>query len=1287
MPGKPSTESDKAGTKAPNSFYTLPPQPVPLLATMTADTKTSQTKTLARDTAAQQTISGPNNRLVENAAGGTDAPMIGYAIVKTVSRTLLFTLVALAVKALILPPVQAGETPLRDFSGFHSSKDPLIAKGWPTMGADKRHKESITKLNNDIKEWIKGRLEGDHRLLPPEKDYPLQKLAIMDINTGAVIPLLGSKAEGELILGHPSASSELPFSPVFLESLKVRFRLGANWNYVLLNALNEVTHLLPPIDQPLEKHPASSKELHKGYFLSLGMLSARANIEFLGLTNVAEKNAPIFIINPANRGQEKVSHLPAGLIQQLQTLDRGQSGQLALVTATRSPEGESTFSRVLMPIDALTTDSPFVSQKGSIALATTWPAKQLLTTEVDKAQQGMIRADFMPRRNLKDYLSSTPPDAYHRLDLAIGIDAESGEKLFHRIGSLPKPADWDSREENGLKLIPKKEINVTARQLLQFASSPRFASQAFFIIEHYTNKGISNVYRLSRYNIEKQLTVLFDKDSETIETLTEDPAVLANADLESYPYAIYKLPSANGDRLDSNRIVSDDTLNNDLPPIEETEQPPATKRKAVKTAQPDKTVKVTPETTRTTEAENIVTETGKTGKQTAQADSQKDLWLSEDEIDIQSTKDQHNSKKPKKTADTAPLPRRSERLKNSMTMDELLAQNPSLAIDNANRLQQLDPEALQRAFGAILDNADKLVALKPAEKGKPVDILTAQKHQKEKDKAMVNLQKQLPPILSEQLSAAIANRSGKGAGLPSSGSSTSGKIKSPDQPFKQKPKKPEPDKKPVDPHNLRVSGGKGSKKSAGMMDHNADNLRDKLRALEEAEARQQAAEAERTPFDMEPESEPDTSDRTNPISDQTMSTLRPFIEISPFGHAMNWLKGRLVNHPFHSIGTAVLLVSGLNLYRYWTQLPGPRDLLLRKTLEAMGASATPFHQQALEQLINGTPEHLLAHWSSDSLSAWVFQACQSWCNRNQCSSQRIPDPFLNYVLSPVSTDPQKFAQEIRLRVSEEMILDERDPWLRTINRRRQGLPTALDFNPVTRQDWVAELDETGLLVQADSEHQLQQLPVKIMRRGFLETAITKPAYQRNKELFPGQRVVDVTNQYRPVVMYPNERHRFGVFTCVSVDGDTWRAIDISDQESGLYGIPALMAFSQQASDGTCLPAGMDKWLVILSETGMTHTLRPGHNLNQPLQLNLKAVFAGAIEKLDLKQCQLQHWQRGQWLTLNFKESLPGIISAMAPENALQRIRCNNKTALFTIDALTGAPYLWSWPAIPLEAIQ
>ena len=400
--------------------------------------------------------------------------------------------------------------------------------------------------------------------------------------------------------------------------------------------------------------------------------------------------------------------------------------------------------------------------------------------------------------------------------------------------------------------------------------------------------------------------------------------------------------------------------------------------------------------------------------------------------------------------------------------------------------------------------------------------------------------------------------------------------------------------------------------------------------------------------------------------------------------------------------TGLFAIKATGKDRHWWQGLGMSmehnaKLLLDNTRKLMPPNTPNFHQQALAALVLGMPEELLAYWQPDHLNLWIHQACERWCAANPCEVQTIPDIFLHYVLAPVTTHPEQLQQEITLRLAEYSITEQpittdsadvispQDPWLQAVLLRRQGLPAAVDFNPVTRQQWLVELNSHGQLTHIMAAPDAQHIPIKVMRYSFLNSAATLPHHQRYRGLFHQGAVVDVTNQYNALLIpYPRGRFRYGLYTCATVDGDQWWALDIADSEPGLHGLPALIGFAHEVKQGRCLIPSMDRWLMVLREDGQALTLNPIEPDQLSVELDLADLMRGVDHRyLTGDQCKLQRWHNRYWQRVpttlaNEPDVATGTLQTELSRFVLYRLRCEAQTVLFTVD--DNMLELWSWPA-------
>jgi len=427
---------------------------------------------------------------------------------------------------------------------------------------------------------------------------------------------------------------------------------------------------------------------------------------------------------------------------------------------------------------------------------------------------------------------------------------------------------------------------------------------------------------------------------------------------------------------------------------------------------------------------------------------------------------------------------------------------------------------------------------------------------------------------------------------------------------------------------------------------------------------------------------------SQPITPAEREGLMRYLDTQPVEQAARWLWQGLSARPSYTLGSCLLLYAAINGYQKWSApAESEKSALIRKALTTMGSSATDFQKTALRKLVFGTPDEALRLWTPENLAWWTLYSCQSWCKQQDCQDDRVPDTFLHYVLAPVSAAEPAFRKELELRFSravgnktQETDSGHKDPWRRVVERRCQGLPTALDYDPVTRHWWMAELDAGGLLVKAHDQGSQRHIPVKVLRRSFIETELTEELHERFKETCGQGRLTDATNQYRPVFPYPLGQQRRAAYTCASLDGDSWRALDRTEGGPGLYGVPALLGHAQAVDDiGQCVTDTLEPELTVLYGDGSGMTLTPALSFNIPVQLSLKEAFTQVSP--DNTQAQVQFWKDRSWQDLPVAtDGAPGTLGLVLPHHTLYRVKYEGQTVLFTLDRFASRLELWSWPA-------
>ncbi|CAM3579451.1 hypothetical protein PAHA111176_09145 [Parendozoicomonas haliclonae] len=606
-------------------------------------------------------------------------------------------------------------------------------------------------------------------------------------------------------------------------------------------------------------------------------------------------------------------------------------------------------------------------------------------------------------------------------------------------------------------------------------------------------------------------------------------------------------------------------------------------------------------------------------------------------LDISQAEKIHHPQANTPVADNRPV-----RKSRQMTVDDLAgAQKDNQNVDNANNLVQID----------------------------------AEKAQKDKDRILV--QNSVPPVRNPLIPTGRGMNNNKG--VPSQPDEDGNDNNKPTaKPDKPQPKLKWSDGKDETPMKIRPSGAPKKNDIMNMRGEQAQlSERLKERQLRERQAfeKRQAGQTDETEA-LEMEIQDPFAESAETVQQQ----LAPHIEQPPIERMGRWLGNYIVTNPVHSAAAIVTAIAAFNLIRQWWQLPDARDLLIKDTVHLMGPSAPPFWHEALEVLVYGTPDDLLDLWTADRLYAWVSQAATAWCSRNTCNARYLSDIFVHYVLSPVSSDRDSFIKELQLRISSANV-NKKDPRQWAVALRRAGIPAVVDFNPTTQQEWMTELNDNGLIKAVHANINERHLPVKVFRRSFLKTGLTHPQHERYKEIINQGLITDVTNQYRPhVAPYPSENYRFGVYTCTTVDGDTWYVVDITDEEPGMHALPGLVAYAHEAKNGICVVPSMDIWLSTLQENGQILTLNPDGAHTLSVNIDLADTMRGVDPaSLNNETCRLQYWKNRSWKTVSTQEHEPGIMQAALPQFALYRLRCHKETTLFTINTLKSELTLWSWP--------
>ena len=397
--------------------------------------------------------------------------------------------------------------------------------------------------------------------------------------------------------------------------------------------------------------------------------------------------------------------------------------------------------------------------------------------------------------------------------------------------------------------------------------------------------------------------------------------------------------------------------------------------------------------------------------------------------------------------------------------------------------------------------------------------------------------------------------------------------------------------------------------------------------------------------------------------------------------ASQWLIESITDHRIYALAAFISSTIALNALVKPKHGSNIKDQLLKDTIKIMDPLTPAFRLMALEILVDGTPDELIHCWTPDHLKWWVDSVSEKWCTLNNCNARSIPVNFIYNVLSPVTSDENQLRQEIQFRTSGEP-LDLRDPRQATIDARRKAVCATLDSNPTTKKQWMSELTDSGQLKKAHTQLNENHSPVKIMRESFLETFATTTQHTRYKNIRPQGSLIDVTSQYIPsAIPHPDAGQRYGVYTCSTIDGDNWWVLDITNEQPGLHGFPALIGYAHKASNGRCITESMDIWLSTIDKNGESTTLNPEATPTYSITINLADILKGVPrEFLNSDSCSLAFWKNRQWDTISVTEPKPGFLQAVLPRFALYRLQSNKQTALFTIDTQTDEINLWSWPS-------
>ena len=1095
-----------------------------------------------------------------------------------------------------------------------------------------------------IENWLTHHIEEFPSLILPKTRSRGHQLVLVNPLSKLVIPLLGAGQRS--IAGKREKEQYIPIFQEILDELSRDVPdLKQDW-LLALSENNKVSHLISPVTTPVKDtdlYSVGGDE--EPDFLNLSQLSPLPGQEILGLANISIQDPFIIALGKTSGQATQPSLVSAETISTLHKLPEEQRKNLALVKALSGKNNRLHLTTVLMPLDSLITKDGFITETGKIAVTTHYPARQLNLEEIHNPQTP-------PQASKLQTFMAQPPASLKRFGLSIGVTGKDGKTIYQPLADLPSPEDW----VQGEKMIPSKRLAFSLRDLMTWATSTELRNQQLFVIEYFHFTGGNKIYPLSRQTLLDTLLSYFGEE-ERLTSYLENPFDITVTPEIQGQHVEWELPAPRTRPQTSTAPTKQNT-------------PPATPIPTPK--EPDSslsstTTPATPPTSRghqerswlNTSHAVKVAQRGQTAgdihksmPHEPKARNKRHMTLSDLPQDNQSSsqnktaeivkllKERVASIQPQQSTPKQHQPVRSQ--KKNMSVSDLSKDPKTPSLDNANALQQLDAEKIQAELDKILLDISKSSQPSPAEQIATAPLAKASKHS---------------PSTPWQSQSTDKNSNEKGKTTPASPSRT--------------------------PKNLRIAGNT-EKKTMDMLAYTHGEREARMRALEE-KAREEIKRnmKKKGSGGGAPGGGPSPF---APISEQERADIAPHIDTHPLERPWAWFRNQAFDHPYYAGGLLALGILALDIYKQWSQYPGPREVLIKKTLDIMDPAATPFWHEALEQLVKGTPDNLLSAWRPDALNWWVSQACQQWCSRHRCNARHMPDVFLHYVLSPVSADKEKLQREIQLRVSEEVI-QSKDPWLQTVSRRRKGLPAAMDFDPVSRNWWMTSLNDHGLLQKAHNQTGQTHLPVKVMRNSFLETAVTSPQHQRYSEVFHQGSLTDTTNQYRPVIPYPMERQRYGVYTCSTTDGDNWWAIDVTGDEPGLYGLPAIIGYAHQAVDGKCVVNSMDKWLAVLHENGAMSILNPENKPNYPISLSLSDTIKDNSQPLSSENCQLQFWKNRHWRDLQLTDREPDIVDVDLPQNAFYRLRCNGLTSTFTLDKSLNMLDIWSWPPTGVNTTQ
>ena len=401
------------------------------------------------------------------------------------------------------------------FSGFQPSAVAGDPPSIATTEAKKQHKTIIR--HQQLKHQITQRL-GRHysRALPRPDKQVSRKLALFNPYSRELIPLFGSIASS-VIHGHPNASDVLPVDVVAWDTVRNHVAdLEKSWLWVLTDTDDLPLRILGAgrdgLDHLPGYHPPSRD---KPGYLDLASLNPADNQEVLGVVDITEPGSPILVLGSGLEPDTHRLSLRADILEALKAVPDTYRGRLALVTAVPS-QGSLRFSRLLMPINAVSTRKELLTSTGDVVFSAHEPIQQLTTKETI-GESGP--AD--------DLLLSTAvtEDQHYRVDLVVDIKDSAGRPFYHRISGIKAPDQWHHHGASGdkpnLSDTPTALLKIPASRLLALAESPHLRNQQLYLMEHNPTHNRQAFYPLGR-SINNQLLALETiGDRKTLDQLLE----------------------------------------------------------------------------------------------------------------------------------------------------------------------------------------------------------------------------------------------------------------------------------------------------------------------------------------------------------------------------------------------------------------------------------------------------------------------------------------------------------------------------------------------------------------------------------------------------------------------------------------------------------------------------------------------------------------------------------------------------------------------------------------------